>query len=140
MLFVVGTVVALAALNGLANGIFAVSLTEPLYVQMAFISGWIVASAIKGVIGAAVIWVMARGLRELRVKEPRPWMLATGTVVYWVGFVLGIYAFGMGIYGMGVAFWNVRFDRIAISAVTLMFSVAFTYWFLGRGVRYMLGR
>jgi hypothetical protein len=137
--FMVGAVIGLFALHAAANGVHNVSLAEPLYMQISFISGGVFAGAIQGAICAAILWTLARGLEGLRVKKPTPWMIQTGRIVYWIGAALGAYFFGMTLYALIFATVERQYNYAAISAITLMAACGLIYWLLARGIRFMLG-
>jgi hypothetical protein len=66
--------------------------------------------------------------------------LRIGTTLYWIGAIVGLYTLGLAIY----IFYLASTDPTASASLqddAIKVAVgSFLYWFVGRGIRYMLGR
>jgi hypothetical protein len=99
----------------------------------------IIRGVFVGVILAGLAWLIARGAQRFRVKSPGPMAAWAGRIVYWIGCALGLYSLGLAIYA---TIYAVKTDKglVAIQAISLLISIAISYWGIGRVIRYMLGR
>jgi hypothetical protein len=92
------------------------------------IAGFIVAGILLG-----LIWLIATSIRKFRMKSPGRKTLLIGTVVFWIGCVIGVYFLGLTFYVLGLP---------NMSSKTLYFVAgpAVFYPALGWLIRYVLGR
>jgi hypothetical protein len=89
---------------------------------------------------ALLLWLLAQVVGRYHAKNPKPWMLTTGTAIYWFGAVLGLCFVGEAIY---MSFYSVTTgapERGSLGAVIQLLILACFFWFSGRAIRYMLGR
>jgi hypothetical protein len=145
--FVLGTIVVLFTIYGISLGIcaiFGTCLSKPQnyvpYENAAYFVGVVGISIVKGLILAAIVWLLAWGLGRFRVRNPKTFVLWIGNIVYWVGSAIAIYLAGLAVYATIYFVWASNNSQGAASAISLLIVAPFFYWFLARGIRYMLGR
>jgi hypothetical protein len=98
------------------------------------------AGSVTGVVIAGAAWVIVSCANALRIENPSLIVIRIGTVLYWIGCAFSVYF-------LLVAIFIVReihntSDELPGAPGELGYAIgtAFLCWFLGRGIRYMLGR
>jgi hypothetical protein len=138
--FVLGTIIGLSTIYGIYLGLHLSKSQGSVSLNTAYFAGVVASNIIKGVILAALIWVLAWALKRFRVKNPKPFVLWIGNVVYWLGSAIAVYMAALAVYAVIYAVQASDSGQGAVSAISLLIATAFSYWFVTRGIRYMLGR
>jgi hypothetical protein len=129
MKWIFGLIIGLGVLYGVYRGLQTDSLASSS-----------IAGGITGVLSAGIIWLIMWCARKFRVKTPGPIVVRVGTALYWIGCALGVYFLGLAVYLTAEAARTSDYSRVALSVIGYTIWTAFLCWFIGRGIRYMLGR
>ena len=138
--FVLGTVIGLFTVCGIYLGLHLSKSQGSVSLNTAYFAGVVASNIIKVVILAAIIWLLAWAFGRFRVKNPKKLLLWIGNIVYWLGSAIAIYMVGLAVYATIYAVRTSDSSQGAASAISLLIATAFSYWFIARGIRYMLGR
>ena len=136
--FIVGSLLVLFAVNGVVVAIKATGAAG--HPPVLYLVGHMFAGTVKGALAGAVVWGVSRGLSQYRAKAAKPWVLHIGTAIYWIGFSFGIYCTGMAFYILYLGMLETPLNVIPFQLGTDLLGGGLIFWFLARGVRYMLGR
>ena len=130
VVFAFGMQVARALYYGLRAGAAAAG-ADPLFSSV--IAGLILTAVLAG-----LIWLVVWIARKFRVKEPGLFAIWTGTILFWLGYAMGFYFFGLAVY----LYMATQLDGSPSGSrlVGFLTGTAILYPALGRGIRYMLGR
>jgi hypothetical protein len=98
------------------------------------------AGSLTGVIVAGVVWLIVSCANALRIENPSLIVTRIGTVLYWIGCVFSAYFLLAAIFIVREI--HSTSDELPGAPAALGYAIgsAFLCWFLGRGIRYMLGR
>jgi hypothetical protein len=98
------------------------------------------AGTVTGVIVAGAVWLIVSCANALRIENPSLTVTRIGTVLYWIGCAFSVY-FLIGAI-LFVREIHSSSDELPGAPGELGYAIgtAFLCWFLGRGIRYMLGR
>lgn len=110
--------------------------------QISYVSAFTAAAAIKPLVALVVLAIICWLLCKVRMKNPGRWALRVGTFFYWLGAVLGLYVIGTAVYFAVAASSGPTIEplgRVLSDAIKLV-ALGACYYFIGRGIRYMLGR
>ena len=98
------------------------------------------AGSLTGVIVAGAVWLIVSCANALRIENPSLIVTRIGTVLYWIGCVFSAYFLLAAIFIVREIHSTPDELPGAPGALGYAIGFAFLCWFLGRGIRYMLGR
>jgi hypothetical protein len=138
--FVLATIVVLFTIYGTYLGFHLDRPRGSVGLNTAYFGGVVASNIIKGVMLAALVWLIAWIFGRFRVKNPTALVVWIGNIVYWLGSGVAIYVAGLAVYAIMYAVQSSDSSQGAVSAISLLIAAAFSYWFIARAIRYMLGR